>query len=50
MKFDYEELSDAQFERLVVFLCQRLRGSSVQGVANGPDGGRDAMFSGSAAF
>ena len=50
MKFDYEELSDAQFEKLVVFLCQRLRGSSVQGVANGPDGGRDAMFAGSAAF
>ena len=50
INFDYEDLSDAQFETLVIFPCQRLRGSSVQGVANGPDGGRDAMFAGSAAF
>ena len=50
MKFDYEELSDAQFEKLVVFLCQRLRGSSVQGFAKGSDGGRDGMFAGSAEF
>ena len=48
MKFDYEDLSDPQFETLVVFLCQRLRGSSVQGFAKGPDGGRDAKFVGTA--
>ena len=35
MKFDYEDLSDAQFETLVVFLCQRLLGISVQSVAKG---------------
>ena len=48
MKFAYEDLSDTQFERLVVFLCQRLLGISVQGFAEGPDGGRDAKFIGTA--
>ena len=48
MKFDYEDLSDAQFETFVVFLCQRLLGISVQGFAKGPDGGRDAKFVGTA--
>lgn len=48
MKFDYEDLSDAQFEKLVVFLCQRLLGISAQGFAEGPDGGRDAKFVGTA--
>jgi len=46
MKFAYEDLSDEQFERLVVLLCQRLHGISVQGFAKGPDGGRDAKFIG----
>ena len=48
MKFAYEDLSDTQFEKLVVFLCQRLLGISVQGFAEGPDGGRDAKFVGTA--
>lgn len=48
MKYAYEDLSDEQFERLVVFLCQRLLGISVQGFAKGPDGGRDAKFVGTA--
>jgi len=46
MKFAYEDLSDDQFEILVVLLCQRLLGISVQGFAKGPDGGRDAKFVG----
>lgn len=46
MKYAYEDLSDDQFERLVVLLCQRLLGISVQGFAKGPDGGRDAKFVG----
>ena len=33
MKFAYEDLSDDQFESLIVFLCQRLLGISVQGFA-----------------
>lgn len=48
MKYAYEDLSDAQFENLIVFLCQRLLGISVQGFAKGPDGGRDAKFVGTA--
>lgn len=46
MKYAYEDLSPDQFETLVVFLCQRLLGMSVQGFARGPDGGRDAKFVG----
>lgn len=48
MKFAYEDLSDDQFETLIVILCQRLLGMSVQGFAKGPDGGRDAKFVGTA--
>ena len=48
MKFAYEDLSDDQFEVLIVLLCQRLLGISVQGFAKGPDGGRDAKFVGTA--
>ena len=46
MKYAYEDLSSEQFETLIVFLCQRLLGISVQGFAQGPDGGRDAKFVG----
>ncbi|MFZ2390151.1 MAG: ABC-three component system protein [Polaromonas sp.] len=48
MKYAYEDLSDGQFETLIVFLCQPLLGISVQGFAKGPDGGRDAKFVGTA--
>lgn len=48
MKYAYEDLSEAQFESLIVILCQRLLGISVQGFAKGPDGGRDAKFVGTA--
>jgi hypothetical protein len=48
MKYAYEDLSDGQFESLIIFLCQRLLGISVQGFAAGTDGGRDAKFIGTA--
>jgi hypothetical protein len=48
MKYAYEDLGDDQFEKLVVFLCQRLLGMGVQGFSKGPDGGRDAKFVGTA--
>ena len=48
MKYVYEDLSDDQFEQLIVFLCQELLGISTQGFAKGPDGGRDAKFVGTA--
>jgi hypothetical protein len=48
MKFAYEDLSEDQFELLIVLLCQRLLGMSAKGFAKGPDGGRDAKFVGTA--
>lgn len=48
MKYSYEDLSPEQFEDLIVFLCRRLLGISVQGFSKGPDGGRDAKFVGTA--
>lgn len=48
MKYAYEDMSDTQFETLIVFLCQCLLGVSVQGFTKGPDGGRDAKFVGTA--
>lgn len=48
MKYAYEDLSDTQFEQLIVILCQRLLGIAVQGFSKGPDGGRDAKFLGTA--
>lgn len=48
MKYAYEDLSDEQFELLVVFICHHLLGIAVQGFAKGPDGGRDAKFVGTA--
>lgn len=48
MKYAYEDLSPDQFEELIVLICQKLLGISVQGFATGPDGGRDAKFVGTA--
>ncbi|MFN9429504.1 MAG: ABC-three component system protein [Acidobacteriota bacterium] len=48
MKYAYEDLSEGQFETLVVLVCQNLLGIAVQGFAKGPDGGRDAKFVGTA--
>lgn len=50
MKFACEDLSHKQFEDLIVFLCQNLLGMSVLGFSEGPDGGRDAKFVGTAAL
>jgi hypothetical protein len=48
MKYAYEDLGDQQFETLIVLVCQKLLGISVQGFATGPDGGRDGKFHGTA--
>jgi hypothetical protein len=48
MKYAYEDLSEDQFEVLVVLICQRLLGMATQGFAKGIDGGRDAKFVGTA--
>lgn len=48
MKYAYEDMSDSQFEQLIVVLSQKLLGLSVHGFAAGRDGGRDAKFIGTA--
>jgi hypothetical protein len=48
LKYRYEDLYPAQFEELVVCLCQEILGVGVQGFAMGSDGGRDARFEGTA--
>lgn len=48
MKLDYHDLSEDQFERLVVAVCGHLFGIGVQGFSKGPDGGKDARFHGRA--
>lgn len=46
--YPYEDLSDDQFEALVVVCCRKLFGMGVTSFASGPDGGRDASFEGTA--
>lgn len=48
MAFQYEDLDDSQFERLIVECARKLFGTGVQEFAAGPDGGRDARFEGTA--
>lgn len=44
----YFDLSNDQFESIVVAVGQRLFGAGFMGFATGPDGGRDAKFKGTA--
>ncbi|MEX1028240.1 MAG: ABC-three component system protein [Candidatus Paceibacterota bacterium] len=48
MNIDYYNLSDTQFEDLVIEFCVELLGGGVQGFVTGKDGGRDARFEGTA--
>lgn len=48
MKYAYEDMSPTQFEDVAISLCHDLLGAGVQGFAEGPDGGRDAKFVGTA--
>lgn len=48
MKYDYFDMYEHQFEKLVIEICHELLGPGVQGFATGPDGGRDARFRGTA--
>ena len=45
---EYYNLSDRQFEELVVEFCVELLGAGVQAFVSGADGGRDAKFHGAA--
>jgi len=46
----YFDLSDDQFEKVVVALGQRMFGAGLIGFTKGKDGGRDAKFNGTAAL
>lgn len=48
MKYQYSELSPAQFETLVIHVCYRLLGLGTETFSDGPDGGRDSRFHGEA--
>lgn len=48
MTLDYHDLSEDQFERLVIAICAWLLGPGIQGFSKGPDGGKDARFCGRA--
>jgi len=48
MGYAYEDLSDSQFEGLVVEACRHLFGEGIQSFAAGRDGGRDGRFQGTA--
>jgi hypothetical protein len=48
MGYPYEDLHDKEFERLVVQAMKKLFGQGVQAFAAGRDGGRDALFEGTA--
>lgn len=48
MGYPWEDLDDAQFERVVVEIARELFGIGVQSFAAGRDGGRDARFEGKA--
>lgn len=45
-KYPYENLSEEEFEELVVEISRCLFGEGVTGFSKGKDGGRDALFSG----
>lgn len=47
-KYVFEDLSDNQFENLIIQICRKLFGVGIQGFATGSDGGRDAKFVGTA--
>ncbi|MCD0458619.1 ABC-three component system protein [Roseiconus lacunae] len=48
MTIVYDNLSETQFEELVIEFCVELLGHGVQGFVTGMDGGRDARFVGKA--
>ncbi len=48
MRFALHDLHPNQLEDLVVEICHELLGAGVQKFANGPDGGRDGKFVGTA--
>ena len=48
VRYGFEQISEADFEALVVDLCSGLLGIGVKSFTKGPDGGKDGFFSGTA--
>lgn len=48
-RFPIHDLSDTEFENLVVLICRELMGIGITSFAPGRDGGKDAKFEGTAA-
>ena len=46
--FPLHDLSDTEFEKLVVLICRELMGIGITSFAPGRDGGKDAKFEGTA--
>ena len=48
IRYDFDQLSEDDFEALVIDLCNDLLGIGVQSFTKGPDGGKDGIFTGTA--
>lgn len=48
MNYNYSDISNTQFEHLVIHLCEELFGMGAEAFSEGPDGGRDSRFHGKA--
>ncbi|HEY4537494.1 MAG TPA: hypothetical protein VIG45_03440, partial [Erysipelothrix sp.] len=48
--YHYHDISESDFEKIVVAICKELLGAATYGFAQGPDGGRDAKFNGVANY
>lgn len=47
-RFPIHDLTDTEFEQLVILICQKLMGIGITSFAAGRDGGKDAKFEGTA--
>lgn len=48
MRYPYHDLYAREFEKLALGICEKILGIGVQDFSEGPDGGRDARFEGTA--
>lgn len=48
MMYQYQDIHDSDFEKLVIYICSEILGEGVQGFSKGADGGKDGKFCGTA--
>ena len=46
--YQYQDMNELDFEVLAIAICEEILGRGTQGFAQGPDGGRDGKFVGTA--